>query len=102
MKGLSIEEARNKIEKKVAEWIVDPVVICKMVSFKISILGDVNRPGTYTFYQDNVSIFDVVSAAGDLSYYGNREEVKIIRKTSTYDEIIKVDLRDVDVFALKK
>lgn len=97
LKGLSIEEARNKIEKKVAEWIVDPVVICKMVSFKISILGDVNRPGTYTFYQDNVSIFDVVSAAGDLTYYGNREEVKIIRKTSTYDEIIKVDLRDVDV-----
>ncbi|MFA7081332.1 MAG: polysaccharide biosynthesis/export family protein [Bacteroidales bacterium] len=97
LKGLSIEEARNKIEKKVAEWIVDPVVICKMVSFKISILGDVNRPGTYTFYQDNVSIFDVVAAAGDLSYYGNRQEVKIIRKKSSYDEVIIVDLRDADI-----
>ncbi|MFA6806213.1 MAG: polysaccharide biosynthesis/export family protein [Bacteroidales bacterium] len=95
--GLSIEDARSKIEKKVAEWIVGPVVICKMVSFKISILGDVNRPGTYTFYQDNVSIFDVVSAAGDLSYYGNRTDVKIVRKTATYDEIIKVDLRDANI-----
>lgn len=97
LKGFSIEEARKKIEKKVAEWIVDPVVICKMVSFKISILGDVNRPGTYTFYQDNVSIFDIVAAAGDLTYYGNRAEVKIIRKTSAQDEIIKVDLRSADI-----
>lgn len=97
LKGLSVEGARKKIEEKVSEWIVDPIVICKMVSFKISILGDVNRPGTYTFYQDNVSIFDVVSAAGDLTYYGNREEVKIIRKTSTEDQIIKVDLRDADI-----
>lgn len=97
LNGLTLEEATTKIEEKVAEWIVGPVVICKMVSFKISILGDVNRPGTYTFYQDNVSIFDVVSAAGDLTYYGNRAEVKIIRKTSTYDEIIKVDLRDANI-----
>lgn len=97
LKGLSIEGARKKIEEKVSEWIVDPVVICKMVSFKISILGDVNRPGTYTFYQDNVSIFDVVAAAGDLTYYGNREEVKIVRKTSKEDQIIKVDLRDADI-----
>jgi len=97
LKGLSIEQARSKIEKKVAEWIVDPVVICKMVSFKVSILGDVNRPGTYTFYQDNVSIFDVISSAGDLTYYGNRAEVKIVRKTSKQDEIITVDLRKADI-----
>ncbi len=101
LKGLSVEGARKKIEEKVSEWILDPVVICKMVSFKISILGDVNRPGTYTFYQDNVSIFDVIAAAGDLTYYGNRE-VQIIRKTSTDDQIIKVDLRDADILKNSK
>lgn len=97
LEGLSIEDARQKIETKVAEWIVKPVVICKMVSFKVSILGDVNRPGTYTFYQDNVSIFNVISAAGDLTYYGNRQEVKIVRKTAHEDLIIKIDLRDADI-----
>lgn len=97
LKELSIEEARQLIEDKVAEWIVKPVVICKMVNYKVSILGDVNRPGTYTFYQDHVSIFDVISAAGDLSYYGNREEVKIVRKTSGQDIIIILDLRNADI-----
>lgn len=94
LKGLTVEGARQKIEDKVAEWIVKPVVICKMVNYKISILGDVNRPGSYTFYQDNVSIFDVIAAAGDLTYYGKRKDVKIIRKTSAEDIIITLDLRN--------
>lgn len=95
--GLSIEDARAKIEAKVSEWIVSPVVICKMVSFKVSILGDVNRPGTYTFYQGSVNVFDVISAAGDLTYYGNRQEVKIVRKAAYEDLIIKIDLRDAEL-----
>src|SRR5690554_5415410 len=97
LKGLSIEEARQLIEDKVSEWIVKPVDICKMVNYKVSILGDVNRPGTYTFYQDHVSVFDVISAAGDLTYYGNRKEVKIIRKTSGEDIIITLDLRNASI-----
>jgi len=97
LKGLSIEGARKKIEEKVSEWILNPVVICKMVSFKVSILGDVNRPGTYTFYQDNVSIFDIIAASGDLTYYGSREDVRIVRKTSADDQIIKLDLRDANI-----
>lgn len=97
LSGISIEDARAKIENKVSEWIVSPVVICKMVSFRVSILGDVNRPGTYTFYQGSVNVFDVISAAGDLTYYGNRQEVKIVRKAANEDVIIKIDLRRADI-----
>jgi len=100
--GMTIEQARQTIEGKVVEWLVKPVVVCKMVSFKISILGDVNRPGTYTFYKDNVSIFDIVAAAGDLTYYGNRAEVKIVRKTAKEDIVMKVDLRKVDILKDKQ
>ncbi|MDR0970759.1 MAG: polysaccharide biosynthesis/export family protein [Bacteroidales bacterium] len=100
--GLSVEQARQKIEDLVAEWIVQPVVMCKMVNFKVSVLGDVNRPGTYTFYQGSVNVFEVISAAGDLTYYGNRAEVKIVRKTSLKDEIIEIDLRDVKILTEPK
>lgn len=102
IEGMTIEQARQTIEGKVGEWLVKPVVICKMVSFKVSILGDVNRPGTYTFYKDNVSIFDVVAAAGDLTYYGNRGEVKIVRKTAGEDIVMKVDLRKADILKDKQ
>ena len=95
--GLTVEDARQLIEDEVAEWIVKPVVICKMVNYKVSILGDVNRPGTYTFYQDHVSVFDVVAAAGDLNYYGNRKEVKIVRKSAGEDIIITLDLREAEL-----
>ena len=100
--GMTIEQARQTIEGKVGEWLVKPVVVCKMVSFNVSVLGDVNRPGTYTFYKDNVSIFDIVAAAGDLTYYGNRAEVKIVRKTAGEDIVIKVDLRKVDILKDKQ
>ena len=68
-----------------------------MVNYKVSVLGEVARPGTYTFYQPSVNIFDVIAAAGDLTYYGNRHKVKIVRKTSKEDIIYSLDLIEASI-----
>ena len=95
--GLTVEQAQSVIKEKVDQYVQGAVVSCKMVNYKISILGEVNRPGTYTFYQPCVSLFELLAAAGDLTYYGNREKIKIVRKTATEDVMYTVDLRNVEI-----
>jgi polysaccharide export outer membrane protein len=98
LKGLTLEEARQKIEEEARESIAnDIVVICKLVNFRIEVLGEVVRAGKYTYYQDKVSIFDVIASAGDLTYHANRKSVKIIRKENNRDVIYVLDLRRADI-----
>lgn len=96
--GLTISGARDAITEKAKDFTRDtPVVICKMTNYKITILGDVVRPGTYTFYQDNVNIFQAISQAGDLTKYGNRAKVRIVRKGSKEDLMYYVNLREAGI-----
>jgi polysaccharide biosynthesis/export protein len=97
VKGMTIEQAQDAIKAKAEEYSKGIVVTCKMVTFKIDVVGEVTRPGTYTFYQPSVNIFDVISAAGDLTYYGNRSKIRVIRKTQTEDMIYTLDIRKSNV-----
>lgn len=91
--GLSIDQIREKIQIIINDYYQLASVTVKLVNFKISILGEVNRPGTYSVYQDKLNIFQALSLGGDLTNYGNRRNINIIRKTSTGGtEIIKVNL----------
>ncbi|MDR1847785.1 MAG: polysaccharide biosynthesis/export family protein [Bacteroidales bacterium] len=97
LKGLTLEEARVLIEEKVQEYAYDAIVTCKLVNFRVEILGEINRPNVYTFSKDKVSIFDVISTAGDLTYHANRKAIKIIRKENNRDIIYTLDLRRADI-----
>ncbi len=91
--GLSINQVRNKLQKELDEFYKLTTVTVKLVNFKISIMGEVNRPGTYTVYQDKLNIFQAISMGGDLTSYANRKEVNIIRKSKTGGtEVLKVNL----------
>ncbi len=91
--GLSIDQTREKLQHIIDDYYQLASVSVKLVNFKISVLGEVNRPGTYTVYQDRLNIFQAISLGGDLTNYGNRRNVNIIRKTSTGGtEILKVNL----------
>lgn len=99
--GLSVEQIRVKLQKIMDEFYQLTTVIVKLVNFKISVMGEVNRPGTFTVYQDRINIFQAISLAGDLTNYGNRETVNIIRKTKAGGtEVIKVNLLTDSLFEL--
>lgn len=97
VKGMTIEQAQDAIKAKAEEYSKGIVVTCKMVTFKIDVVGEVTRPGTYTFYQPSVNIFDVISAAGDSTYYGNRSKIRVVRKTQTEDMVYTLDIRKSDI-----
>ena len=99
--GMTIEEAQNAIKQKAEEFSEGITVTCRMVTFRIKVAGEVNNPGIYTFYQPSVNIFDALLAAGDLTYYGNRQKVRIVRKSETEDAIYTLDIRKASVMKNK-
>ncbi|MBQ9255078.1 MAG: polysaccharide export protein [Bacteroidales bacterium] len=99
---LTVEQAKDLIQKKAEEYTSNVTVICKMVTFRIRVTGEVNKPGIYTFYQPAVDIYDALISAGDLTYDGDRSKVRIIRKTNTEDIVYTLDIRKTSVMRDKK
>lgn len=101
VEGMTLEEAQQTIKQKAEEYTEGIVVMCRMVTFRIKVAGEVNRPGVYTFYQPVVNVFDALLTAGDLTYYGNRQKVRIIRKTPDEDIVYTLDIRKASVLQNK-
>ena len=78
--------------------IKDTIVTVQFLNFKVSVLGEVNRPGTFEITGDRVTLLEALSMAGDLSIYGNRERVSVIREEKGKRQIVHHDLRSSDLF----
>ena len=84
----TMEEAKVAIEKQTAKFVKDATVVVKLISFKYSVIGEVNRPGVYQNYNNQLTVLEAISNAGDISPYGNRNKILVIRPgtegTKTY------------------
>lgn len=96
--GITKEAAVISIEHSFKDVLVNPSVTVSFSNFRFSILGEVKSPGTYTVPSaDKLSIFQALSYAGDITSYGKRENVKIIRDVNGEREIISVNLNDRNI-----
>jgi len=68
-----------------------------LTNAQVTILGEVNTPGQYNMNKDQITIFEAISLAGDLTIYGKRKRVRIIRPSSDGTKTIKVDLTDINL-----
>jgi polysaccharide export outer membrane protein len=75
----------------------ETTIIVKLVNFNITFVGEVRRPGEYKIYQDKINIFEAVSMAGDITDYGNRNEVKLMRMTDEGIALHIIDLTREDI-----
>lgn len=95
---------RSELAKAIADRIVeggylnDPTVNVEFADMKFSVIGEVANPGEYEIKNDRVSIFDALAMAGDLTVYGMRDEVAVIRETNGVRTIEYLDLRSKDIF----
>lgn len=90
--GLTMTEARDTLVKRFEFYMDAPVVILKKLSFKVTLLGEVNKPGLYYIPNEKVTLLEAIGMAGDLTVFGSRTDVKLIRQTKEgYKEII-IDL----------
>jgi len=90
--GLSMTEARDTLVARFEKFMDEPVVVLKKLSFKVTLLGEFNKPGLYYIPNEKLSLLEAIGLAGDLTFFGNRKEIKIVRKTSDGVREILVDL----------
>ena len=76
----------------------DPIVTVEFMNFKIAILGEVTSPGTYSISGDKITIFQALSLARDLTIYGQRDKVEVIREHNGERTIYVLDLRSKEIF----
>lgn len=94
VKDLTAEEIQNDLEQRLSEYLVSPVVIVRLASFRITLLGEFKSPGKYDVYQNNINIFEAISLGGDLTDFAKRNKVAIIRQTGKGSKVIRIDLND--------
>lgn len=96
--GLSMDDAHDTILNRFKKYIDDPVIIIKKLSFKVSVLGEVNRPGLYYVPNEQLTLLEGLAMAGDLNNYADRTNLRILRKTPTGTIEIPVDLTSKEAF----
>jgi polysaccharide biosynthesis/export protein len=92
MAGLSISAARDSVVGRFEKYMDAPVVMIKKLSFKVTVLGEVNKPGLFYVPNEKISLLEALGMAGDLTFFGDRKEIKVIRQTSDGYKEIMVDL----------
>ncbi len=97
--GHTIPEIERLVHAKVSETVYDNQIIVRLLSFRISIVGEVKSPGEYTVYRDQANILQVLALAGDMNYYGNRKEVMIYRTTEKGTIPYSIDLTKRDALS---
>lgn len=95
--GLPLQAARDTITARFAFFIEDPVVVVKKLNFKITVLGEVGKPGMYYVPGEQISFLEALGMAGDLTVFGNRKAIKVIRQTNEGYREIPVDLTTKEV-----
>ncbi len=100
--GYTEKEVREKIENSLKDFIKNPETIfvtVKLEGIKFIVSGEVNSPGTVILQQNQVSIVEALANAGDISSYGDRKNIQIIRKSLDGVQRFSVDITDIAVFS---
>lgn len=96
--GMKREEVAETIKSQLIsrQLVNDPVVTVEWANLYFSVLGEVNKPGRYTIDRDKVSLLDAIGMAGDLTIFGQRKSVMVMREENGQQSIYKVDLTSAD------
>jgi polysaccharide export outer membrane protein len=96
--GLTTFQAKELIRAQASRDLKSPNVSVRFANFKVSVLGEVNRPTAYSLPNEKVSILDVLSLAGDLTIFGRRDNIMVIRDVNGKKEFGRLNLNSTDLF----
>jgi polysaccharide export outer membrane protein len=97
LSGLTRIQAEEKIKDLIKNYIVNPGVSLRVLNFKVSVFGEVIRPGAQVITGDRITILEAISQAGDMTIYGRRKDVTVIREKDGVKTINVVDLTDANL-----
>lgn len=91
--GKTRTQAMDQLRREVGKYIVDPGISMVVRNFRVTVLGEVARPGTFTIENDRVTILEALGLAGDMTIYGERDNVLVIREQDGKKQEFRLDLR---------
>ena len=90
--GFTLRELENVIKNIAVSYFESPVIKLNIINFEITIFGEVNNPGTFKIVDPEVNILYALSLSGDMTQFGNRRKVKVIRNENELNRVFYVDL----------
>lgn len=97
--GLTRQDLSEKMQQMISKYVENPLVKVQILNFKVTTMGEINRPGSYTIKNDRVTILDIIGMAGDLPLTANRKNILVIRESNGQKEIHRLDITDPAIFA---
>lgn len=95
--GKSLLELKDEVRDKMTRFVINPTVSIRLANFKVTVLGEVNRQGDYTIANGQATIWNALGLAGDLTQYGKRDEVLVIRTENGVVSHGRVSLLDANL-----
>ena len=90
--GLSRTAALQLLNNKILQYIKNPIISIRITNFKVSVQGEVSTPGTYPIASERITLIEALSMAGDLTIFGKRDNILIIREIDGVKSYNRVDL----------
>jgi polysaccharide export outer membrane protein len=99
--GLTTNELRVKITKELLDrkLLVDPIVIVRQLNFKVSVLGEVSKPSVVNVPNEKISLLEALGLAGDITIYGRKDNVMVIREEDGVKKIKRLNLNSSEIFS---
>lgn len=94
--GLTRNEAINKLTNAIKDYITKPQINLRILNYKISVLGEVVRPGNFKISGERITLLEAISMAGDLTIYGNRGNILVIRELNGTKTFTRIDITKAD------
>ena len=96
--GLSIKEAKEKVQERADEYLKDATVQVKYLSFKVTVMGEVNRPGVFYNYHNRLTIFEAIGMAGGITSFASLDKTTVVREYEDGTQPFKIDLTSKKIF----
>jgi len=96
--GMTTSQIRDAIRTKLERYLKEPTVTVRMLNFRVSVLGEVARPSVYSIPNERITLPEAISLAGDVTIYGERQNVLLVREIGDKREFVRVDLTKRDLF----
>lgn len=95
--GLTRTELTDMLTERISEYVTDPIVNVRLANFTVTILGEVRNPGTFTIQDERITILEALGLADDLTIFGKRKNVLLVREIDGKKKYAKIDLTTVNV-----
>ncbi|OIQ67749.1 polysaccharide biosynthesis/export protein [mine drainage metagenome] len=97
IEGMTIEQADSAIASELTKHVKNPVIDVQIINFKITVIGEVNKPSSFLIPYEKVNVLEALGLAGDMTVYGKRERVLVIRSEGAGKTINKLNLNNKEV-----